>query len=470
MKLISDHVQELKAKQLRFDKENNVEEIQGCITAYTQLLNEVPEDPEIIFQIGTAYLQLGQPGIASQFFKRALDYWPSNPQVWSNLGCSYRAMHLLEKARDCFVKSLMSDEKAETYNNLASCYINENCPNDGMKYADMAMKLEPEHPKPKWNGALLCLELEDWKTGFELYDAGFFCHERKLRIFDPDPPWWDGSPGTLALWDEQGLGDRILAANLLRRLKDVKGLTTILEVHPRLEQIYRRNFPWIDVIYPTSKKDKVDWPKDHKIDYKCSVMSLANIYWREGDFDRTPYIKPNPYLVEKYRKLMEATGPGPYICLSWAGGAPKTNTKYRTLKLGWFEKLIEKGGTWFSIQYHEWAKDKVKNFREEKHLPLIHLDAAHEYSYDHTLAVLAACDLTITACNTVVHTCGAAGLPCWVMVPARRAWRYPSGPTFPWYGDHIIQYHQEKDWQGVIDVIAEDYDKYLNCDMVCARS
>ena len=138
--------------------------------------------------------------------------------------------------------------------------------------------------------------------------------------------------------------------------------------------------------------------------------------------------------------------------MSWAGGAERTNTKYRSLKLQWFRPLIELGGTWISMQYHDYAKDKVNRFREETKLPIFHQDAAQEKNYDHTLAALAACDLTISACNTVIHTCGAAGLPCWVLVPKRRAWRYPKDEHFPWYGDHIRMIHQIKDgdWDEVI--------------------
>ena len=362
------------------------------------------------------------------------------------------------------MKSMMGEEKAETYNNMAACFINENNPEEGMQWADKAIMMDPAHPKPKWNGGLLCLEKQDWEHGFELYDSGFFCNERKYRVFDPDPPWWDGkSKGTVALWDEQGLGDRLLAANMLRRLEGLDGVNVVLECHPRLEAMYRRSFPWIEHIFPTAKKEKVTWPEDFKIDYKIAVMSLAALYWKDGEFDRTPYIKPDPELVKKYRAEMEAKGPGPYVCLSWAGGAPKTNTKYRTLKLNWFKELIGQDGTWFSMQYHPWAKDKVERFREDTGLPLHHLDAAQETEYDHTLAALAAADLTISGCNTVIHTCGAAGLPCWVMVPTRRAWRYPSGPTFPWYGDHMKQFHQstDNDWDTVIQQVIVDFQAYL---------
>lgn len=261
----------------------------------------------------------------------------------------------------------------------------------------------------------------------------------------------------LALWDEQGVGDRLLAANLLRNLKG-RDMEIVLECHPRLEAIYKRSFPWIDHVFPTSKEDHISWPLEYPPTHKCAVMSLAKWFWKAGEFDRTPYLVPNPELTQKYRKEFEALGKPPYYALSWKGGALKTNTKYRSLKLGWFKDAIkELGGTWISVQYHDDAKEDVQRFRDDSSLPIFHCDGAQAFDYDHTLSILAAVDHTITACNSVVHTAGGAGLPCTVLVPRRRAWRYPKQEFFPWYGDHIRMVHQtfDEDWETPIKAAVE---------------
>jgi len=461
MRLITDIVKECQEVQKGFEQHHDTDAIKKCIETYIGLLNEANDDPEILFQLATGYIQIRQFGMAEQLFLRALCHWPNNPHAWSNLGVCYRSMHVLPKARDCFMKSLMLQELPESLNNMASCYINENAPDKGIPYAKRAIELDPNGARPKWNAGLLFLEMQDWETGFTLYEAGFHCGERPMRFYTNNPekdiPWWEGQKDcTVVLWDEQGIGDRLLAINLIRKLRGK--VKVILECHPRLEAIYRRSFPWIDHIYPTIKEDKIDWPTKHKIDYKIPVASLARRYWTAGNFNRNPYIRPNPELVKKYRAEMEAKGKGPYIGFSWAGGVTKTNTQYRSLKLNWFKPLIEMGGTWFSLQYHDWAKDKVERFREETNLPVWHMDAAQEFDYDHTLAALAACDLVLSANNSVVHTAGAAGVPCWVLTPSKRAWRYPKGEQFPWYGDHMRQFHQEKDgdWDGVLETVKKE--------------
>tara|TARA_R100000008_G_scaffold45006_1_gene26324 strand:+ start:15387 stop:16853 length:1467 start_codon:yes stop_codon:yes gene_type:complete len=471
-KLIGEVMEDLQAAQVECSENNDFEKLQTVMDGYQQLLLEAPHDPYIIFQLGTAHLQKQEYGVALVILQRVLDYLPDNSHVWSNIGCCYRAMHMLPQARDCFMKSLMLEEKAETYSNLASSYVNEDAPEEGWPYAIKAMELEPDTAKARWNASLLQLEMRNWKEGFALYDAGFFCGERGLRSYSNDTPdstdWFDGnlqSGKTLALWDEQGLGDRLLAAGLLPKLEKAN-LDIILECHPRLEAIYKRSFPWINKIYPTAKKSFIEWPNDHPVDQKSAVFSLAKHFWKtEADMSTWSYLKPNPKLLEMYRKQFEALGPPPYYGLSWKGGALKTNTQYRSMKLGWFENVIKRaGGTWISMQYHEDAKEKVERMREQTGLPIFHCDAAQEMDYDHTLSALAALDHTITCCNTVVHTCGAAGLKCTVLVPKKRAWRYPAGPYFPWYSDDIVMFHQttDQEWKEVLEVLGGSLENAYN--------
>ena len=193
--LISEVIEEFKQVQLNFDKEKDIEALNRCILGYQNLLSEIPGDPEILFQLGTAHLQLGQFGLAAVFFNQVIESWPDNAHIWSNLGCCYRSMHMLPEARNCFEKSLMYEQRAETYSNLASSYVNEDCPEKGIPYAEKAIELSGDIAQPKWNAALLYLEMQNWAKGFLYYEAGFFCGERLLRSYSNDPesiPFWTG--------------------------------------------------------------------------------------------------------------------------------------------------------------------------------------------------------------------------------------------------------------------------------------
>ena len=195
MRLIREVIDEFKQIQIEFEKTNNKESIRKCIDAYSGLLNDAPDDPEILFQLGAAYLQLWLFGNALVYFDRCEDYWPDLPQLHSNIGCAWRSIHQQGPARDAFIKAIMLGAGPETISNLASSYINEDNPQEGMVWAEQAIEKDPDSPKARWNYALLCLELQDWAKGFTYYDAGLFCGERQMRNYTDSAPdttkWWD---------------------------------------------------------------------------------------------------------------------------------------------------------------------------------------------------------------------------------------------------------------------------------------
>lgn len=443
MKLLRDVLKEAQETQKNFEKHRDHKKIEAVIETYYGLLNQAPEDPEVLFQLATAHLQLGHFGVGVPLLKRVLAVWPDSVDAWSNLGCCYRSIHYMREARAAFLKALGMQERTEVLGNLAACFVNEGCPEDGIGYAMRGAEMDPSNLKAQWNLALLALELEDWKTGFGLYDTGLHCVERSIRNYSKEEvPWWDGQDGqTVVVYDEQGLGDRLMAAQLLPHFKG--RINIILECHPRLVDIYRRSFPWIKHIYGTVKQEMIEWPLEHQIDARCAILSLGQYVWGKSIFPRTPYLVPASRNVVPGR-----------IGFAWAGGAPRTNTAYRSLKLGWFKDLIAMGGEWVSFQYNDWAADKVARMNEETGLDVRHWGDTE--NYDDTLTELATCELVITACNSVAHTCGAAGIPCWVLVPRKRAWRYPAGASSPFYSDSFQQIHQAgDDWSGVMSELRD---------------
>ena len=78
--------------------------------------------------------------------------------------------------------------------------------------------------------------------------------------------------------------------------------------------------------------------------------------------------------------------------------------------------------------------------------------------YD-TARLVKSCDLVISVCTTIVHLCGALGVPCWVMTPRHPAWRYQNKGPMPWYKS-IRLYRQpvsnQDSWIAVVERIALD--------------
>jgi ADP-heptose:LPS heptosyltransferase len=84
------------------------------------------------------------------------------------------------------------------------------------------------------------------------------------------------------------------------------------------------------------------------------------------------------------------------------------------------------------------------------------------YEYDHTAALIAACDLTVTVCQSAAHLSAAMGRPTRVLTPKQCAWRYApvsSSETWFWYPDPAIKLYRQDDpesWTGPLNRVIAD--------------
>jgi ADP-heptose:LPS heptosyltransferase len=72
-------------------------------------------------------------------------------------------------------------------------------------------------------------------------------------------------------------------------------------------------------------------------------------------------------------------------------------------------------------------------------------------SFDDTATVLAGLDLVISCDTSLVHTAGAIGVPCWMLLPYNPDWRWKlDGDTTEWYDSvRIFRQKERGNWEGV---------------------
>lgn len=418
---------------------------------FLRILDQAPDDPGILFSLGTGYLLLGSNGMAINLFRRALCYDPANPSIHCNIAAAYRAEERNEDAERHLIIANTLHEDPEYLSNLAALWVNRGHPERGIPFGEAALKLNPACAKAAWNLALLYLEDGNYRDGFSLYTAGIDTGDRyvkRLKGADGELlPMWDGAPGKrLVVYGEQGLGDEIMFASALEELaRDSEFL--VIDSHPRLETVFRRTFggnPKIKAIFGERKKMESDWDKEHGFDAMVPIGNLFFHYRRGGEFPRTAYLKPCPEKTAYYRKKLEELGPPPYIGFSWVGGSKHTHSVYRSAKLGYFRELLASGGTFVSLQYTD-VHDKIKRFNESTPFVIHELpEAVNAFDYDETFALVNALDVVVSVCTSVVHVCGAIGKNCIVMTPFQRAWRYGKEPAMYQYGDWVTQFHKQE--------------------------
>ena len=472
--------EELTAQQL-LDRANEYvsspdpEKLRECQQIVEFLLTHDRNNYQLLFMLGSTYMRQNRHAMAEHLFRRVLDMAKEAgkelPEAWNNLGYTLDAEARKDEALACFhhAISLKSDEAAFV-NNVATSYVNNGTPEQAIEWCDKALALDPEMHDAKWNKGLAHLELGHWHEGWEGYRHGLFMEgsssgKRKTRDYHDDgTPYWEGSAGkSVVVYGEQGVGDEILATSMLEEAADRANI--IYEAHPRLVNIMRHTFGHRLPIYGTRKQDQIPWPLWHEIDAKCPIFDLGRLLrQRDEDFPRVAYLKPFEEQVAHYREQLAQLGPKPKIGVSWKGGSLVTRHDLRSLPLAsWLPIFGAIDADWISLQYDPADRPGlnapiVEAFVSEHGVELHHWpDIINDLDQCYG-GLMHALDLVISVNGSVVHACGAYGLPCWVLTPSRPAWRYGlSGDRMPWYGDWVKQYRQQgDDWTPAIETLVTD--------------
>lgn len=459
-------------------------------------LNQFSQTPQLWFWAGNLFFQTDRAACAAVAFQRCLDL-DDNPLVLANLGASYRKLNRHDEGISVLEAAIdRQPDYQPALVNLGSMYVNEGCPEKGIPPLEHAVELGRKAGKmergAEWNLALLYLEAGRFKEGFSLYRNGYG-NERLVRTYgkesmgipepqhlEPDSPTViDGRKAKLIVYGEQGLGDELMAASML--IEASREFDIILECHPRLEWIHR-NSKWARQledegrevrIYPTRKDDHISWPIDERIivDYKCPLLDLASRYRPDAESFRKVAAELLPFYTcdaeesARYRAQLEAIADGrPIVGLATRGGVMQTARTYRTLRIPDADYLFSNTDCLFvSLDYDDmtgFATYVFDKYGENRYrwFPAI----TQHWDYFHTAALVDACDVVVTVCQSVFHLSAAMGKPTLCLTPKRCAWRYAPMPENSeesyWYSDPAIRLLRQDDptsWKGPLTKVVE---------------
>jgi hypothetical protein len=418
---------------------------------YNHVLENQPEAPQTLANLGALYAELGKTGIALALLYRAQELDP----CWDNLnaiGAAYRRAQNVPKAREYMLKAYeINPESPVILSNLAGTYINEGNPEEAVKWSKLALEREPNNPNFALNYGLALLETGNFKEGWQWYDRGRENTTWTARDYGPDVKRWNGEPNKIVVvYGEQGVGDEILFASCLPDLIKMSE-AVVIDCHPRLVDVMARSFPDC-IVQGTRKEEYIRWnPKDYGITHKVPIGSLPRFFRNERkDFPSiSNYIQPDPEQVKAYKK------PGLRVGLSWAGGTKATHVGLRSIDPRDLGPILNVPGIdWVSLQYTNNADLEVEKMRQEFGCRIEH-DNEMNADLDKLFGCIAGLDLIVTVCTSVVHFAGAMNKKALVMTPIKSAWRYAVRPM-PWYPQHeLILQKTEGDWNDVLHAIAD---------------
>jgi len=185
-----------------------------------------------------------------------------------------------------------------------------------------ANELSPNDDNAGWILGLLSLQLNDFETGWPLYEKRWGSNRFKSRRLVTQKPQWslDSEHKSVLVWGEQGIGDMIIYGSLIPAIRKRTDYVTAM-IDPRLISLFSRSMPDVNFM-PSIDQVKSDLHTS-QIPFasigRSFIKSLEDIEY----YAARKYLRADPALVEKYREELKLDPSKLTVGLSWVSAAPK---------------------------------------------------------------------------------------------------------------------------------------------------
>lgn len=307
---------------------------------------------------------------------------------------------------------------------------------------ERCLSITPDDPSAKLGRALALLRLGCWDEGFREYHHRWSVSARPPRHWNIPP--WRGEEirgRRLLVWDEQGAGDTIMCARLVRALMEA-GTEVMLEVPDTLTPLFAdgrhgtvvardRALPPVDMQVPL-----LDLP---------GILGLtpATIPWNG------PYINVDAALSARWADALPRRPGRMRIGFSWAGNPAHPGDFWRSPGLASLLPLLSRtGADWYALQVASGRREMAAT-----PLPGHVTDLGERIAgWADTAAILPHLDLLITPDSALAHLAGAMGRPVWTLIATDTDWRWlEQGTKTGWYPSmRLFRQQRCGDWAGLL--------------------
>lgn len=419
------------------------------------------------FHLGSVCVKRNHKLLGLVCFREALACKPNFLEALNNIAYVFKKMNFSKEATEYFKQIIdlieskqvetTDENKSEFYTNYGSMFVAQGTPKKAIELFEKAIKFNKNNKLAYYNLGLAQLEIGDYSKGWDGYNLGERTDQMVNRNYGHDKlPIWDGTKGkNIVIIGEQGIGDELMFGTIISDV--MKDCNVVLDMHPRLADMFRRSFPMLDV-YGTRKDSHYQWGSRYKLDAKILIGSLPAFYRKkEEDFTRIPYLKVDKNLSDIYQQKLDQLSHRPKIGISWRGGTKNTCRNSRYIPMEQLLPILKLDCDFISLQYDKGIEKEVNDFASLHHVKLHHWQDMLD-NYEHTAACVHHLDLVISVPQSVVHLSGAIGTTLtWQLCPIKTLWQGGVyGEDMPWYAN-VTNIWQETDnnWDSVINDVKE---------------
>ncbi|ALG73290.1 hypothetical protein VY88_24060 [Azospirillum thiophilum] len=426
-----------------------------AVDLYRRSVAADPGNAEAYANMAGQRLDRDDPAGAEQLYLRALAIDPHRPATLTAYGLALQLQGRIAEAEAAHRRALTIDGRnAEAAGNLGMLiwqYRQDAAAAE--PWMSLALSINPALGTAHLNRGLLRLAGGDLAGGWDDYRWRFRAKGYVNRRIGA-PPWNGEDPADqrLMVWREQGVGDEILFASCYRSLIALAG-HVVVECDRRLVTLFARSFPQATVRAQSVDEDGRELVQPPDVD---AHVPAGNLPWllrgRLPDFRAaSPWLVPDPALVERWGQRLAALGPGLRVGIGWRSQLMTTERRasyvmlehwgavfavpglvFVNLQYGDCEAELEAAEARFGVTIHRWADLELKD------------------DFDGAAALIANLDLAISPAMSAGELAGALGVPVWRF--GMRDWTQLGTAVRPWFPS--MRLFQPSPGEGLEQVLA----------------
>jgi tetratricopeptide (TPR) repeat protein len=399
------------------------------------------------FNLAGALRSLGRLEEALQSYDRALALQP-RPDAHTDRGAVLEALGRLDEAVAAYDRAL-----ALAPGQLAAWFNRGNALKKLKRLApaiasyERAIALAPDFAMAHYNLAVCLLLEERFERGLAEYEwrkrAPDFSDNRVL----PGPalsPGDDLQGKTLFIYPELFLGD-VIQFGRYARLAEQRGAKVVLAAPAALHALLRTLGPGIELVARDAEPAGFD--------YHCALLSLPLAFGTTPETipAEVPYLRADPARAQTWRRRLGGDGFKVGVC--WQGSTQAyAAPMQRSFPLAELRGIARIPGLrLISLQKRD-GLDQLEALPAGMAVETLgeDFDAGPDAFLD-AAAVMASCDLVISADTATAHLAGALGVPTWIALPFVPDWRWLLDRSdSPWYPSvRLFRQGSQGDWAGV---------------------
>jgi len=386
------------------------------------LLARHSDSADVFLVQGMVHQARGEIAPAAACFRKAGGLREELAAAWSQLGSVLRAGNELEEALGAFERAVgIEPRSALLHHNIGITRYQLRDVAGAIESLETALTLDPGMTQTRFALAEAYLAAGDFERGWAEYEhrPHLDAAMARARI----PLWQWGSPiGRIAVIGEQGMGDILMFARFLPRLRDAARSVGVFVQEPLLDLMRESNLA--DAVRSVNDADAMD-----EYDAYVPFMSLARMLSIgpaevEG---AKGYLATGAERQQAWRNRVGARDGRLRVGLAWAGNASHARDSDRSIAPSVLAPLAGvEGVAFYSLQVG-------RPDLGQPTFPVIDL-TAHVEDLADTAALIAQLDLVISVDTAIAHLAGGLGRDVWVLCPLRADWRWEIGRrNSPWY-------------------------------------